>query len=360
MNNMLKCALAGLCLIIPAFGQILIDWTEIPNEADTRWVKNIAYEQTVSLGSAGGPHTWAFTSQPMGSDSCVNIIKSCWQTPYWDSFPSANLCYASIEGPDTAYLYMHLAMAYLANLGIVGQDSDDVYVQEYIPPDTNNLPEVYGDVRRYSTAWYVFIDASTYIRYQKRGTEFINAYGTVNVPYGSFPCLRYVIWDTLISTVYYNSVPILYDTVNKIGHQFVAENRSGVVCVFSHENETNPYFTNAAILERMTGFYGIEETQNDPPTGCFISCRPNPFHGRIDIQFAMQDARYRMQVTKLLIYDASGKLIKNLSSDLGSGIIDHVSWNGSDQSGRKVPAGIYFVRLEAGGKTVVEKIVKTE
>ena len=157
----LKATLMIMLLVAPVFGQIVIDWTEMPNEAGTRWVKNIAYETTVSLGSSGGPQTWTFTSQPMGPDSCANIIVNCWNTPYWDTFPSANLCYLSVEGPDSAFLYMGLHQYYLANLGLVGQDSSDNYVQKYIPPDTNDLPEQYGDTRYYNTSWYVIIDAST-------------------------------------------------------------------------------------------------------------------------------------------------------------------------------------------------------
>jgi len=350
-NNTARIALMGLCLIAPVFGQIIIDWTEIPNEANTRWSKNIAYEATVSLGSSGGPQTWTFTTQPMGPDSCVNLIKSCWQTPYWDTFPSANLCYASIEEGDTAYLYMHLAPGYLANLGLVGQDSGDVYTQKYIPPDTNDLPEQFGDLRHYSTLWFVIIDASTYVRYQKRGLEYINAYGTVNIPCGSFPCLRYVIWDTLFSTVYYNNNPVFYDTVNRIGHQFVAENRSGVVCVFSHANETNPYFTSAAVLERLTNYTNIEEISAGQQPDAAITCRPNPFTSRTVISIGQ-----KAKSIELEIYDVTGKPVRTiLPADYS------LVWNGNDQNGHAVPPGVYFVRMGNGGSgAVTEKIIKLE
>jgi len=101
-NNMLKAALIGLCIMIPVFGQIVIDWYDIPMVNYTNWNKNIAYNATVNLGSSGGPQTWTFTSQPMGTDSCWDIIIPPSMAPLIDSFPTTNLCYASVDGPDSA------------------------------------------------------------------------------------------------------------------------------------------------------------------------------------------------------------------------------------------------------------------
>ncbi len=357
MNNMLKMALAGLCLIIPALGQIVIDWYDIPMVNYTNWNKNIAYNATVNLGASGGPQTWTFTSQPMGNDSCWNIVIPSSYAPFLDSFPTANLFYATVDGPDSACLYMHLDPTYIATLGFAGQDSSGGVFQKYIVIDTNFLPDQYGNNRHYRTTWRYQIDASTYIEYTKRGYESINAYGTVVIPFNSFPCLRYLLMDTVTSIIYYNNVPIIYDTVTKIGHQFVAENFSGVVCVFSQDNETNPYFTNAAILERLTRFIpGGAVSENNPCAKQLeIAVRPNPFSAQTNISIEHGEKN-----RELRIYDISGKLIKELSSELGSGIIDHVSWNGTDQTGHQVPAGVYFIQVESDMKAFTKKIVKTK
>jgi len=56
----------------------------------------------------------------------------------------------------------------------------------------------------------------------------------------------------------------------------------------------------------------------------------------------------------------TGRLVRDLSQNLILGIVNNKSsldWYGDDSSGRKVPAGVYFVRLEAEGYARVEKVI---
>ncbi len=58
------------------------------------------------------------------------------------------------------------------------------------------------------------------------------------------------------------------------------------------------------------------------------------------------------------IYDVSGRVVK--SFNLESYIMNQASrivWDGSDDSGRRLPAGVYFVKLEAGGFNKVVKVI---
>jgi len=104
-----------------------------------------------------------------------------------------------------------------------------------------------------------------------------------------------------------------------------------------------------------------------------LSVYPNPFRTRIDI-------RYRIHVTGssnhagqghdpaqrgfslarlrkpeglpcLKIFDATGRLVKQfnrLSAKQFGGIqpFNRITWSGTDEVGRKVPAGVYFIQLE--------------
>jgi len=105
----------------------------------------------------------------------------------------------------------------------------------------------------------------------------------------------------------------------------------------------------------------IEETGTLTPIQNII-VKPNPFSNWTDIRFTIHNTRNTMQDawgTTLLIFDVSGRLVKDLSSDLESYIMDHVSWSGTDQSGHEVPDGVYFVRLLNGKFSKTVKIVKT-
>ena len=75
---------------------------------------------------------------------------------------------------------------------------------------------------------------------------------------------------------------------------------------------------------------------------------PNPFNPATTISFELP-APSRID---LRIYDVSGRLMRIL---LGEDILEagrhEVAWNGRDESGRFVSAGVYFCRLEAGSIT---------
>lgn len=57
------------------------------------------------------------------------------------------------------------------------------------------------------------------------------------------------------------------------------------------------------------------------------------------------------------IFDASGRLIASLVDDEQPAGSYDVMWNASDESGRKVNAGVYFVRMDAGSFSAATKLV---
>jgi len=80
---------------------------------------------------------------------------------------------------------------------------------------------------------------------------------------------------------------------------------------------------------------------------------PTVSRSRVNIAYSMGSAA---QFGGLKIYDISGRLVKSfvLSADP---LVQTVIWNGDDESGRAVSAGVYFVKLTAGETEVVEKAV---
>lgn len=124
--------------------------------------------------------------------------------------------------------------------------------------------------------------------------------------------------------------------------------------------------TRRALVDSIMKFFGIalvtsEETGGRHVVPMFLKAAPNPFHGRVNINFSIAHSATLSGGAKsiaLQIYDIAGRLTKSFSfpsalSPMPSALI----WDGSDQSGRSVPAGIYFIRLEAGDSRQVEKII---
>ncbi len=113
-------------------------------------------------------------------------------------------------------------------------------------------------------------------------------------------------------------------------------------------------------LERADVVVGIIESEiQDSPTQAFgFAVYPNPFRNKTDIRCQMTEEVARQKsVASIKIYDATGRMIKNFNLNTESCKLQSVVWNGSNDDGRLVPAGIYFVRFKAGDYNKVEKAI---
>ena len=82
-----------------------------------------------------------------------------------------------------------------------------------------------------------------------------------------------------------------------------------------------------------------------PATGPRVSASPNPASDRGRIVFTLDRAGH----AELAVFAVDGRRVRSLAGgfrDAGSHV---VAWDGRDESGRIVPAGIYLVRLIAAG-----------
>jgi len=342
--------------IIPLYSQIVIDWTEIPHYIGTVWTKNGKDSVTVDLGSTGGPQTWNFTSQPMGTESEDLFVVPVSSTPFADSFPNANLVYMSFADSDTGYQYYELEPSFISILGLGLVSPDTNYLLQYEPVDSAPLPMSYGDSYNFHFGFSVMMGTDS-VTYDHYGTRFCDAYGNVIIPYGNFECLRVCDFDTCVMTVFISGIPIFSDTTTYIVYSFPVEDYSAVVCIMSYPDETNPNYTEALNLERLTYFStGIEELTTC--TKSSFSVYPNPFRQKTEISFQMQDARCKMQDISLKIYDVSGRIVKifNLTSDFLP-LASAISWDGRDEKGKSVPSGVYFYHLKVDDISSMGKIL---
>jgi len=84
-----------------------------------------------------------------------------------------------------------------------------------------------------------------------------------------------------------------------------------------------------------------------------LSFGPNPFSSKAAIRY--QTAKDGTPIS-VRVYNLAGQLVKTLASGtVGAG--DHsVAWDGRDEQGRMVSAGVYFVRLNIGGQAATARI----
>jgi hypothetical protein len=107
------------------------------------------------------------------------------------------------------------------------------------------------------------------------------------------------------------------------------------------------------------GIIGIEEQFAGVNTGVAtaqLSVSPNPFTSRAQIFLPAIDDR-PADVT-LKIFDASGRLVKNLLPRHDACVLPSVlSWDGKNEHGERVPAGIYFCELKTPERAEVAKVI---
>ena len=60
---------------------------------------------------------------------------------------------------------------------------------------------------------------------------------------------------------------------------------------------------------------------------------------------------------RLTIWDAAGRRVRGLLSGASGAGEQRVRWDGRDDSGRRVAAGVYLVRMEAGGRVESARLV---
>ena len=85
-----------------------------------------------------------------------------------------------------------------------------------------------------------------------------------------------------------------------------------------------------------------------------VSASPNPFGGSVSIQFGPgAEAEVRVR-----IFSTAGRLVRDLAADRRSSGAPVVRWDGRDDDGQPLAAGIYFYRVSAvdrvaGGRVVL-------
>jgi hypothetical protein len=81
--------------------------------------------------------------------------------------------------------------------------------------------------------------------------------------------------------------------------------------------------------------------------------RPNPTLGAMTFNYQLaSDAR-----TSLKVYNLAGQLVRTLLDETISAGTHEKVWNGRTDSGKRVPAGVYLVRFEAGDYRATKKAV---
>jgi flagellar hook assembly protein FlgD len=90
------------------------------------------------------------------------------------------------------------------------------------------------------------------------------------------------------------------------------------------------------------------------PSAAVIENTPNPFNTATEISFNLPEE----QEVTLAIFDPAGRKICEVYSGKADRGRNTVTWNGTDASGRLLPSGVYFCKLELGSMIMTRKILR--
>ena len=107
--------------------------------------------------------------------------------------------------------------------------------------------------------------------------------------------------------------------------------------------------SNVFALDTVTA---VDDGGSRPLATALTSIYPNPFNPHTTIEFTLAEAG----IVELAVFDLRGRLVRKLDHEYRAAGHYRVTWSGQDRSGRGVPAGAYFCRLIAAGKSQTTKV----
>jgi len=129
----------------------------------------------------------------------------------------------------------------------------------------------------------------------------------------------------------------------------------------AYRDATNELLKYAKSAEPVVGIIEADREPGVESCGIAFYVYPNPFNNKTDIRCQIPDNGITNSKLDagLRIYDASGRLVRDFGQISAIGYQLSVKWDGTDEAGRLVPAGVYFVHAttSAAGDAKVEKVV---
>jgi hypothetical protein len=153
--------------------------------------------------------------------------------------------------------------------------------------------------------------------------------------------------------------PVLLDTYDTSAS--TGENYDGCFGVYPFADNGVIYcsdYDNGLFLFSVEGYdspvsTGVGDDAPRPAAARLIGNFPNPFNPATTISYELdQPLRVRLSV-----YDARGRLVCTLVDGHETAGRHDTNWDGADASGRGVASGVYFARLEVGGRSDTRRMV---
>jgi len=132
--------------------------------------------------------------------------------------------------------------------------------------------------------------------------------------------------------------------------------RNGAIYVIQHNR--NPFVDHPEFVGLIWDSTNVTAVGDGPSRAALTlgPGTPNPFQGRTTIAYSLPE---RAGVS-LAIFDLAGRRVKTLASGVQEPGAHQAEWDGRDEAGASVGAGLYFCRLTAGTESVTRRLVRVD
>ncbi|MCU0606154.1 MAG: T9SS type A sorting domain-containing protein [Candidatus Edwardsbacteria bacterium] len=155
--------------------------------------------------------------------------------------------------------------------------------------------------------------------------------------------------DTLGNMV--NSAPMtnmadvdIYDFINE------GQELWGLVTINGSPSTINKVWLG---ISRPTGVEGRPVATAEPEMLSLMPNYPNPMRGQTTIRFSLPKAG----PVRIAVYNVMGQKVRTLAEGAMNAGYHSVNWNGRNESGQAVSAGVYLYSVSAGGQSATRKLV---
>jgi hypothetical protein len=101
---------------------------------------------------------------------------------------------------------------------------------------------------------------------------------------------------------------------------------------------------------------GVDEAPPAPIAALSLSATPNPFSSATRIELGNSGAATLF--AQVDVVDALGRRVATLYQGMARPGVTTLSWGGETAAGQRAPSGLYFLRAEVGGRSLVQRIAR--
>jgi hypothetical protein len=100
-------------------------------------------------------------------------------------------------------------------------------------------------------------------------------------------------------------------------------------------------------------YVAVDDPLSPKPINLLGHPYPNPFSDHVKSAFVLEQPA----ATKATVYNIRGQKVRNLLDSYRAKGSHELTWDGCDDKGTKLAAGIYLLRLETGGRSYSRRMV---